>query len=145
MQRTLLLYLRVLLAARMMPKYQLAFLKLRQLQLWQTNSIVHPSVSLSVAHRLERYRLLQSPPRSAGCCQAARLRTFPEPCASARPQRPKTPPFADTSVLSRHATLTSGNRDTYYTLVISYYAGMDGDVCVTKKSSHRAQAAALVL
>ena len=45
----------------MMPKYQLAFLKLRQLQLWQTNSIVHPSVGLSVAHRLERYRLLQSP------------------------------------------------------------------------------------
>jgi hypothetical protein len=49
----------------MMPKYQLAFLKLRQLQLWQTNSIVHPSVGLSVAHRLERYRLLLSPPRAA--------------------------------------------------------------------------------
>lgn len=30
-------------------------------QLWQTNSIVHPSVGLSVAHRLERYRLLQPP------------------------------------------------------------------------------------
>ena len=59
-----------LLAARMMPKYQLAFLKLRQLQqhtaqLWQTNSIVHPSVGLSVAHRLERYRLLQTPARAA--------------------------------------------------------------------------------
>ena len=148
MQRTL-LYLRVLLAARMMPKYQLAFLKLRQLQLWQTNSIVHPSVGLfcrsHIGSNVTGCCSRRRAPRSAGCSQAARLRTFSEPCASARPQRPKTPPFADTSVLPRHATLTSGNRDTYYTLVISYYAGMDGDVCVTKKSSHRAQAAALVL
>ena len=150
MQRTL-LYLRVLLAARMMPKYQLAFLKLRQLQQHSCGKPILSYIPLLVCRSHIGSNVTgccsrcRRAPRSAGCSQAARLRTFPEPCASARPQRPKTPPFADTSVLSRHATLTSGNRDTYYTLVISYYAGMDGDVCVTKKSSHRAQAAALVL